>query len=86
MTSIEPGRAKAFSGSFYNHDQIRTHRQKNMRKTRDMEKDHAKLVVAIDGYAGSGKTTVSNFIAKHDTNVLSIHLDDFIKHRKVRKK
>ena len=57
-----------------------------MRKTRDMEKDHAKLVVAIDGYAGSGKTTVSNFIAKHDTNVLSIHLDDFIKHRKVRKK
>lgn len=49
------------------------------------KKDHAKLVVAIDGYAGSGKTTIGDFIAKHDTDVLSIHLDDFIKHWKVRK-
>ncbi len=49
------------------------------------KKDHAKLIVAIDGYAGSGKTTVGNFIAKHDKDVLLIHLDDFIKHRKVRK-
>lgn len=49
------------------------------------KKDHAKLVVAIDGYAGSGKTTVGNFIAKHNKDVLSIHLDDFINHWKVRK-
>ena len=49
------------------------------------KKDHAKLVVAIDGYAGSGKTTVGDFIAQHDTDVLSIHLDDFIQHWKVRK-
>ncbi|MFA7441718.1 MAG: hypothetical protein WCZ66_12270 [Sphingomonadaceae bacterium] len=50
-----------------------------------MEKDHAKLIVAIDGYAGSGKTTVGDFIAKHNKDVLSIHLDDFINHWKVRK-
>lgn len=49
------------------------------------KKDHAKLVVAIDGYAGSGKTTVGNFIAKYNKDILSIHLDDFIKHWKVRK-
>ncbi len=49
------------------------------------KKDHAKLVVAIDGYAGSGKTTVGDFIAQHDTDVLSIHLDDFIRHWKERK-
>ncbi len=49
------------------------------------KKDHAKLVVAIDGYAGSGKTTVANFIGKQDKDILVIHLDDFIKHWKVRK-
>lgn len=50
------------------------------------EKDHTKLVVAIDGYAGSGKTTVVDFIAKQNTNVLAVHLDDFIRHWKDRKK
>lgn len=49
------------------------------------KKDYSKLVVAVDGYAGSGKTTIGNFIAKHDKDVLSIHLDDFINHWKVRK-
>jgi uridine kinase len=49
------------------------------------KKDRAKLIVAIDGYAGSGKTTIGNFIAKHDADVLTIHLDDFINHWKVRK-
>lgn len=49
------------------------------------KKDHAKLIVAIDGYAGSGKTTVGDFIAQHDKEALSIHLDDFIRHWKVRK-
>jgi len=49
------------------------------------KKDHAKLVVAIDGYAGSGKTTVGDFIAQHDKDVLSIHLDSFIRHWKERK-
>ena len=41
--------------------------------------------MAVDGYAGSGKTTVGNFIAKYDKDVLSVHLDDFINHWKVRK-
>ena len=49
------------------------------------KKDHAKLVVAIEGYAGSGKSTIGDFIARHNTDVLSIHLDDFIQHLKVRK-
>jgi len=49
-------------------------------------KNHAKLVVAIDGYAGSGKTTVANFIAKNNPDVQVVHLDDFIHHWKDRKK
>lgn len=49
------------------------------------KKDHAKLVVAIDGYAGSGKTTVGDLMAKYDKDVLSLHLDDLINHWKVRK-
>ncbi len=54
-------------------------------ETEVWKKDHAKLVVAIDGYAGSGKTTVANFIGKQGKDILVIHLDDFIKHWKVRK-
>jgi uridine kinase len=50
------------------------------------KKDHAKLVVAIDGYAGSGKTTIGNFIEKHNEDVLVIHIDDFINHIKIRRK
>ena len=49
-------------------------------------KDHAKLIVAIDGYAGSGKTTVVDFIAKENSDVLVVHLDDFIHHWKDRKR
>jgi|SRR3989344_898745 len=55
-------------------------------KIKEWGKDHAKLIVAIDGYAGSGKTTVGDFVGKHNNDVLSIHLDDFIKHYKVRKR
>ena len=49
-------------------------------------KDRAKLIVAIDGYAGSGKTTVADFIAKQNSDVLMIRLDDFIHHWKDRKR
>jgi len=59
--------------------------KKICREIKVWKKDHAKLIVAIDGYAGSGKTTVGNFIAKHDKDVLSVHLDDFINHWQVRK-
>ena len=48
-------------------------------------KDHAKLIVAIDGCAGSGKTTVTNLIAKQNHNILIVHLDDFIRHWRKRK-
>ncbi len=54
-------------------------------KIKVWKKDHARLTIIVDGYAGSGKTTVGNFIAKHDKDVLSIHLDDFINHWKARK-
>lgn len=49
-------------------------------------KDHAKLVVAIDGYAGSGKTTIADFIAKQNSDVLVVHFDDFVHHWKKRKR
>lgn len=48
-------------------------------------KDRQKLIVAIDGYAGSGKTTVAEYIGKHNPDALVVHLDDFIKHWKKRK-
>lgn len=49
-------------------------------------KDRNKLVVAIDGYAGSGKTTVTKSLKKLNKNIEIVHLDDFIKHWKLRKK
>ena len=49
-------------------------------------KGRTKLIVAIDGYAGSGKTTVADFIAKQNSDLLVVHLDDFIHHWKDRKK
>ena len=49
------------------------------------EKDHSKLVLAIDGYAGSGKTTVADFAGAQNPDVLVVHLDDFICHWKERK-
>ena len=55
-------------------------------KIQTWRKDHVKLVVAVDGYAGSGKTTIADFIAKENSDVLAIHLDDFIHHWKDRKK
>ena len=47
--------------------------------------ERSKLVVAIDGYAGAGKTTVADFIAKQNPNALTVHLDDFIRHWQERK-
>jgi len=41
-------------------------------------KDRAKLVVAIDAYAGAGKTTIADIIAKQNNDVVLINLDDFI--------
>ncbi len=41
-------------------------------------KDKPKLVVAIDGYTGVGKTTISNELDKINSDVLVIHQDDFL--------
>lgn len=49
-------------------------------------KDKPKLVVAIDGYAGTGKTTIANQLGAINKDILVVHLDDFIKHWKVRRK
>ncbi len=48
-------------------------------------KGTGRLVIGLDGYAGSGKTTLADEIEKINPHVLVIHLDDFIRHWKVRK-
>lgn len=55
-------------------------------RIRDWAKNGDKLIVGIDGYAGSSKTTVADFIAKQNSDALTVHLDDFIHHWKDRKK
>jgi uridine kinase len=60
--------------------------KKTVEEIQAWKEDHAKVVVGIDGYAGSGKTTVGNCIAEHDADVLTVHLDDFIKHWRERQK
>lgn len=55
-------------------------------KIKSWTKDQTKLVVAIDGYAGSGKTTTADFVAKENSDALVVHLDDFIHHWKDRKR
>lgn len=55
------------------------------KETQEWAKGRNKMIVAIDGYAGSGKTTVADYIGKQNSDVLVIHLDDFIHHWKKRK-
>lgn len=45
-----------------------------------------KIVIGIDGYSGSGKTTVLEYLAKINNDILPLSLDDFIKHWTERKK
>lgn len=49
-------------------------------------KTKARLVVAIDGYAGTGKTTIVNHLGLMNKDVLVVHLDDFIKHWRIRRR
>ena len=49
-------------------------------------KDDARLVICLDGYAGSGKTTIADLIPKQNPEILVIHLDDFIRPAAERKK
>jgi len=40
-------------------------------------KDKDKLVVAIDGYTGIGKTTILDHLEKINPDILAVHQDDF---------
>lgn len=55
------------------------------KKIREWSQQHKRLIVVIDGYAGSGKTSIADFIAKLNSDCLVVHLDDFIRHWKLRK-
>lgn len=55
------------------------------KKIKEWVRQHKKLIVVIDGYAGSGKTSVTDQIGQLNHDVLVVHLDDFIKHWRVRK-
>lgn len=48
-------------------------------------RSESRLVVAVDGYASSGKTTLTSYVGSLNPQVLPVHLDDFIQHWKVRK-
>lgn len=41
-------------------------------------KDYDKLVVAIDGYTGIGKTTLLNELASLNSDILAVNRDDFV--------
>src|SRR3989344_8446945 len=46
-------------------------------------KDAHKLVVAIDGYTGIGKTTLLNNLAAINPDIIPVNRDDFLLSRKV---
>ncbi len=48
------------------------------KKILELRAENPVLLVAIDGYAASGKTTVLNHLTKLNTDILPIHLDDFL--------
>lgn len=55
-------------------------------KIKAWDRHTSKLIIALDGYAGSGKTSVAEYLARLNPACLVIHLDDFIKHWTVRKR
>ena len=48
--------------------------------------DEKKIVIGIDGYSGSGKTAVLEYLARNNNNILPLSLDDFVEHWSKRKK
>ncbi len=52
----------------------------------EWSKHKSKLVVAVDGYTGIGKTTILNELAKLNSEILAIHQDDFLLSREEIKK
>lgn len=59
--------------------------QKVNKEIKKWARQRKRFVVAIDGYTGSGKTSVAERIAELNPDCLVVHLDDFIKHWKARK-
>ena len=51
--------------------------EKVNKKIIEWSKEKPKLVVAIDGYTGVGKTTLLNNLAKLNLNILPVNRDDF---------
>ncbi len=41
-------------------------------------RDKSKLVIGIDGIPGDGKTSVADYIADNNSEILLIHIDDFM--------
>ncbi len=70
---------------FYFMTQVEKSAEKINKKLQQWSLEQSRLIVAIDGCAGSGKTTIADFIAKQNKEVTVIHLDDFIKHWQDRK-
>lgn len=67
---------------------MKTIEQIAIRINKDIKKwaqQYKRLVVVIDGYTGSGKTSVADQIARLNSDCIVVHLDDFVKHWKVRK-
>ncbi|MEK7207990.1 MAG: hypothetical protein AAB699_00400 [Patescibacteria group bacterium] len=56
-----------------------------LRHIKSWQYEQKRLIVGIDGYSGSGKTTVLDSLAEHCTDILPLHLDEFIVHWKKRK-
>lgn len=48
-------------------------------KIREWSANRDKLVVAIDGYTGVGKTTLLDNLVKLNPEIVAVHWDDFIK-------
>ncbi len=46
-------------------------------------KDSVKLVVAVDGYTGVGKTTLLNNLSSLNSNIIAVNRDDFLFPREV---
>ncbi len=46
--------------------------------TSNWSKGQHKLVMALDGYTGVGKTTILNELLKLNPDILPVHVDDFI--------
>lgn len=59
--------------------------QRVNREIKKWARQYKRFIVVIDGYTGSGKTSVAERIAELNPDCLVVHLDDFIKHWKVRK-